>query len=290
MKPAAVLLILTGLSSGGCFVVPVPRSTKEEGTRGPITSDDTRFIQEGTTTLEELLLALGEPDYLDSFHVVYGWCGSKMDVYWGYVIPGPPYAAGAGGGVKRFVVNELFLVEFDRRHRVRRFEFLAASGSQGEGPWKAPPSIETVLREWSHEPTGIPNPEYAGWSAFPVGSWRVYTSRESGKSREYKDSLVERSDSKAILERSQGDDRWRVTIFAWLPSPNGFQSTEKGEEALDTPRGRRTCRWVKSGMGVVSTKTWVAEDIPGGWLKVERHDPFHEGIFEDQATDWGILP
>lgn len=63
MKGHLLLLLLPlGASALGCIIIPIPRSTKQEGVRPKIPWEQLVAIEPGVTSRRRSLLILGEPD------------------------------------------------------------------------------------------------------------------------------------------------------------------------------------------------------------------------------------
>lgn len=107
------LLFVSMACCVGCLIVPTPEHGLLEG-RGVITEKEIAFVKNGTTTLEEVVVALGEPDWTETDKVfVYRWT-----VIQGYLIVGDQAAAIPKG--------YLLLLEFDEQNRVARHQRKAA--------------------------------------------------------------------------------------------------------------------------------------------------------------------
>ena len=117
-KPHIPFSIIVLLICGGCIILPVPPYySRALGTRGYIASETVEFIHDGSTTKEEVLLELGEPDrtWNDKKRFLYLW---KMVVaVW--AVADPYFVAGVGGEIP---VTYLFLIEFDKSDIVKRHE------------------------------------------------------------------------------------------------------------------------------------------------------------------------
>ena len=121
-KPHIPFSIIVLLICGGCIILPVPPYySRALGTRGYIASETVEFIHDGSTTKEEVLLELGEPDrtWNDKKRFLYLW---KMVVAWWI-------SYNVGGDIP---VTYLFLIEFDendivKRHEIRNVYFSSIS-------------------------------------------------------------------------------------------------------------------------------------------------------------------
>jgi hypothetical protein len=104
--PAAILacVVLTG-----CLVIPVDYHAT--GSRHNITMEATNVLCTGVTTREEVLLALGEPDFVSEDGQRFGYLWTKVKAIWAVASYGP----GAGG---EFTRSYLIETAFDRSNRV----------------------------------------------------------------------------------------------------------------------------------------------------------------------------
>jgi hypothetical protein len=76
-------------------------------------------VQPGVTTREAVLLQFGEPDAILRQQEVFVYYWSRVQGYFAYAV-GAGYSGAAGGGPIGRV--HLFLIEFDKTGRVKRFE------------------------------------------------------------------------------------------------------------------------------------------------------------------------
>jgi len=108
-----LLPLLLILFSSACMVIPTPEHRL--GGRVPCDDEKTTFIVKETTTREEVLLKLGEPDLvLDRERIfVYRW-----EMVAAYFLVGG-YGGGTGGPIHR---PHFLTIEFDDRNVVRRHE------------------------------------------------------------------------------------------------------------------------------------------------------------------------
>lgn len=79
----------------GCLVIPVDYT--EYGSRGNVTEKTAATLQPGTTTKEEILLRLGEPDWKSPEDRQIGYAWSKVKAVW---FVGGYYSA-AGGEISQ---------------------------------------------------------------------------------------------------------------------------------------------------------------------------------------------
>jgi len=99
---------------GGCLIIPTNYHTP--GSRHNITGQTTNLFQIGITTREEILLALGEPDFasVDGQRLGYRW--SKVEA----LLIVTSYGSGSGA---EFVHSYLIEASFDPSNRVSRVRF-----------------------------------------------------------------------------------------------------------------------------------------------------------------------
>jgi len=134
----------------GCVVIPVP--TKEHtptgfNTRGEIDAAAVAFIQVGSTSKEEVLLKLGEPDgvWKDERYFLYRW----TSVRGGYLIwiAADPNAGNSGiGGATLERERYDLLIEFDNRGVVRRIGDIARWAARIEGQNDSPLDLSAPIR------------------------------------------------------------------------------------------------------------------------------------------------
>ena len=108
-----VLLMVTG-----CVVLPTPEHGLIEG-RGMIDRKTQATLHPGVTTREEVLLQFGEPDAALRQQEVFVYYWSRVQGYFAYAVAGGYSGAAGGGPIGRV---HLFLIEFDKTGRVKRFE------------------------------------------------------------------------------------------------------------------------------------------------------------------------
>jgi hypothetical protein len=110
---ALALLLAQGV---GCIIIPVPHSEMVlPGSRGMITPSHTAFVQLGSTTREEVLLQLGDPDYRwhDDRVIAYVSLSSNLSLL---------VATIRGGGVGEWPLFRFVLFEMDTAGHVVRVE------------------------------------------------------------------------------------------------------------------------------------------------------------------------
>jgi outer membrane protein assembly factor BamE (lipoprotein component of BamABCDE complex) len=124
--PFSIIVILI---CGGCIPVP-PHYSPIFGTRGYIASETVEFVQDGSTTKEEVLLGLGEPDRV--------WNDQKRFAYlWKMVVA----VGGVGYLVSEIPATYLYLIEFDENDIVKRHEMVKGSLSSDS-------VIEAKINTW----------------------------------------------------------------------------------------------------------------------------------------------
>jgi outer membrane protein assembly factor BamE (lipoprotein component of BamABCDE complex) len=113
MRSAVVLAVLL-LLFAGCLLIPIPEHAREHSQREPIEEDSLQFMKVGSTTREEVLLNLGDPDLFSrDSEFKYRW--ETESAFMGVDI------AGGSGRYDFYHVYEL-VVEFDDNGLVKGFE------------------------------------------------------------------------------------------------------------------------------------------------------------------------
>jgi hypothetical protein len=89
---------LATLATGCVFVVPVPTAYHPEGSRRNLTEETAGRFAPGNTTVDDVVLALGEPDEAapDASWITYRWERVYMHLFWGWAIPAADAAIGQG--------------------------------------------------------------------------------------------------------------------------------------------------------------------------------------------------
>lgn len=126
MKILLALLII--LFSSACVVIPTPEH--RIGGRVPCDDEKTAFVVKETTSKEEVLLKLGEPDLVLVHERIFVY---RWEMVAGYFFVGSYYAA-AGGPIQR---PHFLIIEFNDRNVVSRHEVRASIFSSST------PSVET---------------------------------------------------------------------------------------------------------------------------------------------------
>ena len=122
---STLLLVLTG-----CIAIPTPEHALLAG-HGKITNKDLATLKVATTTREDVLLSLGEPDAIspDESIMAYWW-----RVIGGYFCVASPFYGGFAGP---FFKDYLLMFEFDPQSRLTRFtrsgSYAIEKGAMAEG-------------------------------------------------------------------------------------------------------------------------------------------------------------
>lgn len=111
MKIFFSLLLI--LFSGACVVIPTPEH-RDHG-RVPCDDEKTSFMVKDTTTKEEVLLKLGEPDLVLNHERIFVYRWEMVAAY--FFVGG--YGSGTGGPIQR---PHFLIIEFDDRNIVSRHE------------------------------------------------------------------------------------------------------------------------------------------------------------------------
>ena len=111
MKIFLALILI--LFSSACIVIPTPEH-RIQG-RVPCDEEKTTFMVEDTTSKEEVLLKLGEPDLVLNRERIFVYRWEMVAAYF--------FVGGAGGGAGGPIQRTNFLIiEFDDMNRVNRHE------------------------------------------------------------------------------------------------------------------------------------------------------------------------
>lgn len=112
MTRALVPIALAGVLTG-CLMIPVDYYAK--GSRRNVDADVRAQLQPGVTSMEDVLLLLGEPDQVstDGRHIGYAWHRAKA-----WVLVGAYYAGGAAQVQKDYLLR----ISFDADYRVSAVE------------------------------------------------------------------------------------------------------------------------------------------------------------------------
>jgi len=105
--------LLLMLFSSACIVIPTPEH--RIGGRVPCDDEKTTFIVKETTTKEEVLLKLGEPDLVLNRERIFVYRWEMVAAY--FFVGG--YGGGTGGPIPR---HHFLIIEFDDKNRVSRHE------------------------------------------------------------------------------------------------------------------------------------------------------------------------
>ena len=94
----ATLAPLAALAAGCVLVAPVPTAYHPDGSRRNLTEETATRFAPGSTTVDDVVLALGEPDEAapDASRLTYRWERVYMHLIWGWAIPAGEVAIGQG--------------------------------------------------------------------------------------------------------------------------------------------------------------------------------------------------
>ncbi len=109
----AFLALLLMLFSAACVVIPTP-GHRIQG-RVPCDDEKTTFMVKDTTSKEEVLLQLGEPDLVLNRERIFVYRWEMVAAY--FAVGG--YGGGAVGPIQR---TNFLIIEFDDKNRVNRHE------------------------------------------------------------------------------------------------------------------------------------------------------------------------
>lgn len=142
-KPSMAICVLFCFLCVGCMIIPIPtreHTPAEYCTRGEIEAEAFDFVRVGSTSREEVLLKLGEPDAVreDERRFLYRWVTVHGYLAWG--------TYGGGGdvapiGVKRFDL----LIEFDDQGVVKRLGDIKTWAENMEGQKEPPLDLSTPI-------------------------------------------------------------------------------------------------------------------------------------------------
>jgi outer membrane protein assembly factor BamE (lipoprotein component of BamABCDE complex) len=134
-----LLALLLTVFSSACMVIPTP----EHRIAGRVPCDDekTMFIVKETTSKEEVLLKLGEPDLVMNQERIFVYRWEMVAAY--FVVGG--YGSGAIGPIQR---PHFLIIEFNDKSVVSRHEVRASVFSSST------PSVETFKSPLQN--TGVP--------------------------------------------------------------------------------------------------------------------------------------
>jgi hypothetical protein len=118
----SLLLILL---SAACMVIPTP----EHRIAGRVPCDDekTSFMMKDTTSKEEVLLKIGEPDLVLNREKIFVYRWEMVAAY--FFVGG--YGAGAAGPIQR---PHFLIIEFNNKNIVSRYEVRASLFSSSTPP------------------------------------------------------------------------------------------------------------------------------------------------------------
>ena len=138
MKILGSLLLI--LFSAACMIIPTPEH--RIAGRVPCDEEKTTFIMKETTSKEEVLLKLGEPDLVLNQERIFVYRWEMVAAY--FFVGG--YGAGAMGPISR---PHFLIIEFDDKNIISRHEVRASIFSSST------PSVETFksIQQSSSPPT-----------------------------------------------------------------------------------------------------------------------------------------
>ena len=113
----------------GCVIIPtLEHHTDEYNTRGIIDEETISFMKPRFTSKEEVLLKLGEPEYVwnNGLKFVYHWKVTR-----GFLI----YGAGYTGGINSLGKDYILLIHFDQDDQLLRFEIKSDEFSDELKQW-----------------------------------------------------------------------------------------------------------------------------------------------------------
>ncbi len=124
-----LISLLIALFTGACIVIPTPEHRL--GGRVPCDDEKTAFIVKDTTSKEEVLLKLGEPDLVLNQERIFVYRWEMVAAY--FFVGG--YGAGTGGPIQR---PHFLIIEFNDKNMISRHEGRASVFSSST------PSVETL--------------------------------------------------------------------------------------------------------------------------------------------------
>jgi hypothetical protein len=122
VRPPFLRLAIFALAllNTGCIIVPIPHGEFACDPRpGLFARTDADFIRPAQTTRQQVLLTLGEPDFIwaDERTFAYVWATSDLDILFAAGGPG----GGAIGGIIPMRKKHRLLIRFDEAGVVREF-------------------------------------------------------------------------------------------------------------------------------------------------------------------------
>lgn len=139
MKILGSLLLV--LFSSACMIIPTPEH--RIAGRVPCDEEKTTFIMKETTSKEEVLLKLGEPDLVLNQERIFVYRWEMVAAY--FFVGG--YGAGAMGPIQR---SHFLIIEFNDKNMITRHEVKASVYSSST------PSVETFKRPQQSSGTTAP--------------------------------------------------------------------------------------------------------------------------------------
>jgi hypothetical protein len=170
----ALLMCVTG-----CVLLVVPTPQRDTGyARTNLTQLTPQQFTVGTTTKEEVILALGEPDAVSSDEHKLAYRSEKTVAVWIFAAGGGYSAVATGGGINR---ERFCIFEFDPQGRLLQATQNGTwSGEQGFGPPKLTP---TNLND---DPYSVPASLASEWPwrTFPNAYWLANVNGYEGRGAE----------------------------------------------------------------------------------------------------------
>lgn len=118
-----LFLLVTLLSAGGCLMLPIPTAEDKVLAGTPVKPEQLAFLKAGTTTQQEVMQQLGQPNIIweDARVYVYHWDMRKGILFW--AVGGASQGAMGGGyGMTDIPKHYMLLLQFDDASRLMRFE------------------------------------------------------------------------------------------------------------------------------------------------------------------------
>jgi hypothetical protein len=120
-----LVAVLCAIVLAGCLIIPVDYHAT--GSRQNVTAESTNALRLQATTREEILLALGEPDFASEDGRRFGYLWTKVKAIWVVASYG---GAGAGGEITRSYLLE---TSFDPSNRLSDVRLLKQWGDSVSG-------------------------------------------------------------------------------------------------------------------------------------------------------------
>jgi len=150
-------MALLAMVTSGCIIIPVPRSTKDEGVRGTFGHAQVEFIRNGETTRRDVLLQLGEPDEIHFVHSrsydVYVADVSRGDVHIALLVPGR-----GAGGTFRTGSRDLLLLRYGGDGIVEKHTFSTMRYRIKNDLLEFDHTVPELIQEWEQSNSRSPKP------------------------------------------------------------------------------------------------------------------------------------